>query len=283
MRHILRAIAVFLISAVAVPIATSVTVLAAFIFLPLPATLPEPKATVASQMSHVLDINGDDIGVFKKFETSIPFRKEDIPLVLKQAVIAAEDKHFYSHGGVDVRGTLRAFWADYRNRKVVQGGSTITQQYVKNAYTGKERTIGRKLREAILASQLDRQFDKDTILYKYLSTIFLGNGAYGVEAASELYFRHSVKELTLSEAALLAGIIPAPSLYEPLGNPALADRRRHDVLQKMFAQHYITQDQLNQALITGVWLAAGPPPPPNQPVTYVHRPVQQQSKYPYFR
>src|SRR3954467_1580434 len=244
MRRVLRAIAVFVISAVVVPIAVVGTVLASFLFLPLPASLPTPKAGLDSQVSHMYDIEGNEIGVFRQFETSIPFKKEDIPTVLKQAVTAAEDKNFYKHGGVDVRGTARAFWQDYRNRAAVQGGSTITQQYVKLAYNpGKDRTVMRKLREAILASQLDRQIDKDEILYRYLSAIYLGNGAYGVEAASELYFRQPVHELNPSQAALLAGLIPAPSRYEPLGNPALAESKRMLVLSKMHEQGYVDDKQ----------------------------------------
>jgi penicillin-binding protein 1A len=228
----------------------------------------------------VLDINGQLIGQFRRFETSVPFRKEDVPLILKQAVISAEDKNFYSHGGVDPRGILRAFWADYRNKGVVQGGSTITQQYVKRAYTGGERTIARKLREAILASQLDRQIDKDEILYRYLSTLFLGNGAYGVEAASEIYFRKPVSQLGLSEAAMLAGLIPAPSRYEPLGNPTLAEQKRRIVLTTMHKEGYITFQQLAEAHGQGLWFADSGPPP--GPATLVYKPVTQRNAFPYW-
>src|SRR3546814_2818037 len=112
---------------------------------------------------------------------------------------SAEDRSFYSHGGVDVRGTLRALWADIRNRELGQGGSTITQQLVKNTITGGEKSIQRKVREAILAAQLDRQVDKDEILFEYLSVIYLGEGAYGVGAAAETYFRTPVPQLTLSQ------------------------------------------------------------------------------------
>src|SRR6476661_2152745 len=204
MHRAIRVFAVFIASAVLVPLGTVTTVLGAFLFLPLPATLPKPKPGVASSMSHVYDINGNEIAVFREFETSIPVKQEDIPEVLKQAVISVEDKRFYSHGGVDPQGTLRAMWADIRGASV-QGGSTITQQYVKNAYTGHQRSIARKIREAILASQLDRQAPKDEILYRYLSTIYLGGGAYGVGAATQAYFRKPVTQLTLPEAALLAG------------------------------------------------------------------------------
>jgi penicillin-binding protein 1A len=280
LRASLKALGVFLVCAVAVPVGTAATVLGAFLFLPLPAALPTPRSALPSQPSRVLDIDGNEIGIFRRFETSVPFRKEDVPLVLKQAVVAAEDRNFYRHGGVDLRGTARAFWADYRNRGIVQGGSTITQQYVKLAYVGRKRSVWRKVREAVLASQLDRQVDKEEILYRYLSSIYLGNGAYGVEAASELYFRKPVKDVTLSEAAMLAGLIPAPSRYEPLGNPKLAEEKRRLVLKKMYEQGYITAQQYAEAHSQGLWYAeAGPPP---GPATLVYRPLQQRRDYPYF-
>src|SRR6266581_1044761 len=132
MHQAIRAGLVFVVSAILVPIGTATTVLGAFLFLP--ATLPKPKPNVASSMSHVYDINGNEIAVFRQYETSIPVQQKDIPEILKQAVVSIEDKRFYSHGGVDPKGTLRAMWADIRGEPI-QGGSTITQQYVKNAYT----------------------------------------------------------------------------------------------------------------------------------------------------
>src|SRR3546814_2228067 len=173
--------------AVITPVASAGVMRAAYLFLPLPADLPERALPPPSQMSRVYDAAGNEIGVFRSFETSIPVAPEDFPEVLEQAVVAAEDRSFYSHGGVDVRGTLRALWADIRNRELGQGGSTITQQLVKNTITGGEKSIQRKVREAILAAQLDRQVDKDEILFEYLSVIYLGEGAYRTEAhTSEL-------------------------------------------------------------------------------------------------
>ena len=262
------------------PLAVTTTVLATFLFVPLPATLPDPKHNEASQVSHVLDANGDEIGVFRQFEQSIPVAEKDIPQVLKDAVISAEDQNFYKHSGVDVRGSARALWADLRSQRVVQGGSTITQQYVKNAYTGKERSFVRKVREVILASQVDRQMSKEEILFRYLSNVYLGNGAYGVGAASETYFRKPVSALTVSEAALLAGLIPAPSRYEPRGNPELAESKRKIVLQKLFEQGRITQQQHDEALPQQVWLATEGKP--RGPATIVHPVVQQNTKYPFF-
>jgi penicillin-binding protein 1A len=207
-------------------------------------------------------------------------RPEDIPLVLKQAVIAAEDRRFYSHGGVDVRGTLRALVNDIRNRSAEQGGSTITQQLVKNTLTGGERSISRKIREAVLASQLDRQMDKEAILFEYLSIIYLGEGAYGAGAAAETYFRKPVSQLTLPEAALLAGLIPAPSRYSPRVDPATAEIRRVSVLDSMLEEDMIDQAQHDAAVAHSVWLATDGPPP--GPATVVHPPQVQQSTDPYF-
>src|SRR3954468_14675994 len=116
MHRAVRVVAVFIASSMLVPLGTVATVLGAFLFLPLPATLPKPKPGVASSMSHVYDINGNEIAIFREYETSIPVSKEDIPDVLKQAVISVEDRRFYSHGGVDPQGTMRAMWADIRGQ-----------------------------------------------------------------------------------------------------------------------------------------------------------------------
>ncbi|MBV8982830.1 MAG: penicillin-binding protein [Acidimicrobiia bacterium] len=281
MHRAVRAGIVFVASAILVPIGTVGTVLGAFLFLPLPATLPKPKLNATSSMSHVYDINGNEIAVFREFETSIPVQQQDIPEVLKQAVVAIEDKRFYSHGGVDPQGTLRAMWADIRGQ-AVQGGSTITQQYVKNAYTGRQRSVARKIREAILASQLDRQAPKDHILYQYLSTIYLGGGAYGVGAASQTYFRKPVTQLTLAEASLLAAVIRAPSYYDPRVNAEPAEQRRELVLQQMLDQKRITPDQFNQAMAARIYVVGTATPEPKGPHTNVFPPERQQTQFPYF-
>ncbi|MGH9283045.1 MAG: transglycosylase domain-containing protein, partial [Acidimicrobiales bacterium] len=283
-RSVGRAVALFLVCSVVVPIAVVVTVLGTFFFAPLPAVLPDPRPTVASRISRVyaIDAAGNrlEIGAFREFEQNTPVKRSDVPQILKQAVISVEDRGFYSHGGIDPRGSLRALWADLRKKRIEQGGSTITQQYVKNAYVGKERTIVRKIREAILASQLDRQVDKEEILFQYLSNIYLGEGIYGVGAASESYFRKPVSQLTLSEAAMIAGLIPAPSRYEPRGNPVLADSKRRLVLDKMLQEGYITKAQRAGAEQEKVWLASQGAPP--GPATVVHPPPQQNTRFPFF-
>lgn len=286
LRQFLRAIAIVVTTAAGIPLAVGGTVIGSFLFLPLPATLPETNPVEGGQITKIVTVDGEEIGQLREFDQNIPFRPEDVPPVLKQAVIAAEDKNFYRHKGVDFRGTARALVADVRGDGVLQGGSTITQQYVKHAYTDKERTLIRKVREAILSSQLERtrKFSKDDILYKYLSIISLGNGAYGVAAASETYFRKPVSQLNVSEAALLAGLIPAPSRYEPRGNPQLAEEKRQIVLRKMLEQGFIDQGTYDVMKQYTVFLvtAQTPQPPPGIPATLVYPPQESPTKYPYF-
>ncbi|HVF33365.1 MAG TPA: transglycosylase domain-containing protein [Acidimicrobiales bacterium] len=282
LRFVFRTIAIFVLCSAAVPLTVAVIVLASFIFLPLPATLPEAREVEAGMVSRVYDQNGTEIGQFREFEQSIPVLPTDIPLHLKQAVIAQEDRNFYQHGGVDVRGTMRALYTDVRGGTVSQGGSTITQQYVKNTYVGKERTLSRKVREAVVASQLDRQVDKDEILFKYLDTVSLGEGAYGVGAASETYFRKRVNDLTLSEAATLAGMIPAPSRYSARDFPSAAENKRRLVLASMLSEGYITQPQHDEAAAQGIIVEAGPRPGPEVPHTFVYQAQSPPTAYPYF-
>ena len=158
---------------------------------------------------------------------------------MKQAIVATEDKRFWEHRGIDIRGMARALWADVRHKGAVQGGSTITQQFVKNSLTGNERTVTRKLKEAALAWQLEQVWTKDHILTAYLNTIYFGNGAYGVERAARTYFGHNAAKLNLPEAALLAGIPEDPSLYDPVAHPQTAKARRTTVLRLMLQQHVI--------------------------------------------
>jgi penicillin-binding protein 1A len=164
--------------------------------------------------------NGRVLSVLRGSQSRILLRSDQISPLMKQAIVAIEDKRFYEHRGVDVRGIMRALWADVRGGGVVQGGSTITQQFVKNTYTKNQRSIARKLREAALAWQLEQRWSKDRILTAYLNTIYFGNGAYGVEQAAQTYFHHGAGpgKLTLWEAALLAGIPEDPAAYDPATN-----------------------------------------------------------------
>ena len=275
-----RGVVLFLFCTTVVPVVAAVIILATLLFVPLPATLPEARVVESSQSSRVLDAQGNEIGVFKAFEQNVPVQPKDVPLVLKQAVIAAEDSRFYQHSGVDIRGSGRALLSDLRGSSTLQGGSTITQQYVKLTYTGKERTLARKVKEAVLASQLDRKIDKDEILFKYLSIISLGEGTFGVGAAAETYFRKSVSQLSASEAATLAGVIPAPSFYSPRDFPDRAEQKRVIVLDKMLAEGFLTPTEHADALRAKLVLGDKPANPKLATVVYPRE--QPQSRYPYF-
>ncbi len=171
----------------------------------------------------------------------------DVSPIMRQAIVSVEDRRFYEHNGVDARGIVRALWQDIRSQGVVEGGSTITQQFVKNAYVRNQRTLARKVREAALAWQLEQVWPKDRILLAYLNTIYFGNGAYGIQQAARTYFDTRAKRLTLAQSALLAGLPADPSLYDPTQHPRAARERRRYVLQTMFDQGKITAGQLRTA------------------------------------
>jgi len=187
--------------------------------------------------------NGRVLSVLRGSQSRILLPSDQISPLMKQAIVAIEDKRFYEHRGVDLRGITRAVWADIRGGGAVQGGSTITQQFVKNTYTKNQRSIARKLKEAALAWQLEQRWSKDRILTAYLNTIYFGNGAYGVEQAAQTYFHHGAGpgKLTLAEAAMLAGIPEDPAAYDPAVNQSAGRRRRNLVLREMRDQGDITQ------------------------------------------
>ena len=167
---------------------------------------------------------------------------------MPKATVAIEDKRYWQHGGIDPIGITRAFWADLSQGKVVQGGSTITQQLVRNLYISRERTFTRKLREACLAVKLADKWSKQKILTAYLNQIYYGSQAYGVEAAAQTYFSKPAKKLTLAQAALLAGLPQAPSQYDPFANPRAARARRKQVLRAMLTTGEITRHQYRTAV-----------------------------------
>jgi penicillin-binding protein 1A len=186
---------------------------------------------------------------------SIPAEKNRQPVALNRiskwmrlATIAIEDRRFYEHSGIDLEGIARALAADVRAGKVVEGGSTITQQLVRNLYISREVTFERKLIEACLAVRLNNRRSKQWILENYLNTVYYGNHAYGVQAAAQTYFSKPAWKLTLGQAALLAGLTQAPSVYDPLNKPASALRRRDQVLQAMLTNGDITERQYHAAV-----------------------------------
>ena len=162
-----------------------------------------------------------------------PVPLETIPRDLTAALVATEDRKFYKHSGVDLKGIARAIYKDIKAGEFVEGASTITQQLAKTLFLTPRKTLVRKLKEAILAFQLERRYTKDEILELYLNQVYFGSGAYGVESAAKIFFGKSVKDLTLSECALVAGMPKSPSRYSPLVNPDLAVKRRNTVLRQM--------------------------------------------------
>ena len=214
----------------------------------LPSLEPRVEGKRVQELGYVYASDGKTLlAVLRGDENRIVVASEDIAPVMKQAIVAVEDRRFWEHRGVDFRGIVRAVWADIRNKQFVQGGSTITQQFVKNTYTKNERTISRKVKEAALAWQLENRWSKDRILTAYLNTIYFGNGAYGVEMAARVYFGKPAAELSLPQAALLAGLPASPGKYDPAANPRRAELRRRTVLRLMLGQQMITRAQFFEA------------------------------------
>jgi len=186
---------------------------------------------------------------------SIPAEKNRQPVALSQmspwmakATVAIEDRRFYKHGGVDYKGIVRAAIRDLRAGKVVQGGSTITQQLVRNLYISRQRTFKRKIKEACLAIKLARNKSKDWILGSYMNAVYYGNHAYGIEAAAQTYFSRRARTLTLDQSALLAGLPQAPSIFDPIHRPLDALERRDEVLRAMLENGVLTRRQFASAI-----------------------------------
>ncbi|MBV8262672.1 MAG: PBP1A family penicillin-binding protein [Candidatus Eremiobacteraeota bacterium] len=183
--------------------------------------------------------------LYDKYKVYVPITQ--IPQVMRDAMVATEDERFYSHRGVDLRGIMRAALANYQHEEITQGASTITQQLARKLFLNDRQTLTRKIQEALLAIEIERSYSKDEILERYLNLVYFGAGAYGVQAASHAYFGKDVSKLTLSEAAMLAGLVAAPSLYSPYNDMERArDRQRH-VLDRMVATRMITRDQADAA------------------------------------
>jgi penicillin-binding protein 1A len=194
-----------------------------------------------AQRSIVYTRDGQTMAVLRAEENRSPVKLDQVPEHLVNAVIAVEDERFWDHGGVDLRSTGRALVSNVEAGDVTQGGSTITQQLVKNTLVTPERSLSRKMREAVLALRVEGELSKDEILEKYLNTVYFGNGSYGVQAAAETYFGKDVDKVTVSEAALLAGIIRNPTGYEPFRHPDIAKERRAIALDQMVKQGYVQE------------------------------------------
>lgn len=222
-----------------------------------------------AEPSAIYDANGTLITTLRE-ENRSSVSLEQIPRIVQDAVVAIEDMRFWEHNGVDPRSIVRAARSNAESGEVTQGGSTITQQYVKNALLSTEQTLSRKLEEASLAMALERSYSKELILELYLNTIYLGSGAYGVEAASEAYFGVPVRSVNLAQAALLAGIIQSPSRLDPRAHPDAALARRNVVLKAMFQQSMVTKASYEQAVESPISLAEVRPLPEQQPYPAAH-------------
>lgn len=223
-------------------------------------TLPDIEAgqralREGSENTIVYAADGSVLAEWRGDEDRIAIDIDQMPQHLLDAVVAIEDRRFWEHDGVDITGILRALSVNAGAGEVREGGSTITQQLVKLLYTGRERSLGRKVREALLAFELESRVGKRRVLEAYLNTVYFGNGAYGIESASRRYFGKRAAALDLPEAALLAGLIRAPVRYDPLSEPDAARRRRDLVLDAMAEQGYISAAELAAARAAPVALS----------------------------
>lgn len=209
-----------------------------FIIAYVKTDVPSPQKFAQAEISTVYYGNNKDVmGTFSEQDRVI-IDATELPNYIGQAVVASEDRTFYENNGVDLKGIARALINNLQG-KATQGGSTLSQQYVENYYMGSTKTYVGKAKEAILALKINREQSKDTILNNYLNTIYFGRQAYGIQAASKAYFNKDAKDLTVSEAALLAGIIPAPSAWDPQVDPDTAEQRWNRVLNNMVADGWI--------------------------------------------
>jgi penicillin-binding protein 1A len=212
--------------------------------------VPRVDTLVGYTPSLVTQLLARDGSVYATFarERRVMLKESEIPAIMQQAVLASEDGNFFRHGGIDAMGVLRAAVTDVKAGRVVQGASTITMQLARSLYLSRERTWRRKVEEAFVAVELEKNYSKPQILTLYLNLVNLGHGNYGVEAASRYYFGKPAARLTLPEAAMLAGIIPAPSRYSPYRTPDQVQRQRDRVLRRMLEEKFITQEQFQQAV-----------------------------------
>ena len=229
--------------------------------------LEDQKTVVLAETSSIYAADGTLLAYLHGTENRTIIGGERIPQVVKDAVVAIEDERFYQHRGVDFQGVARALARDLEAGRVVEGASTITQQLVGNLYLDRRDTsINRKFQEMVLAWQLETKMSKDEILDQYLNTVYFGSNAYGVQTAARTYFDKDPKDLTVADAALLAGLPQAPTAYSPRQHPDAARERRNIVLAKMYSNGFINYDQYSEAATSPLGLA------PSSPYTKVQEP-----------
>jgi penicillin-binding protein 1A len=241
-------VAIVLIVLFGVPIVLGAAGLGATAAFKNSCSLDSLQPATIGQNSFVYAADGSLLGSIPAEHNRQPVPLNQISPWMAKAVIATEDRRFYQHGGVDWEGIIRAAWRDAQKGKVVEGGSTITQQLVRNLYISRERTFQRKVKEVCLAFKLSKQWSKDRILAAWMNQVYFGNHAYGVEAAAQTYFSKHAKDLTLMQAAVLAGLPQAPSLYDPILNPQAAFARRANVLEALYTTGAISYGRYQAAL-----------------------------------
>ncbi len=272
-----------LVAALVVPPVTAAVAVGTLIYGPVPAgDLPDERPQVSAEPSIVLDADGRQIAVFRRFDRTVDVKPDEVPEAVRQAVVAIEDQRFWTHDGIDFEGIGRAARTNLEMGEVAQGGSTITQQYVKNVYLSHEQTIERKVEEALLAIEVEKRMTKEEILFGYLSTSYFGEGAYGIGAAAQVYFDKSVAELDVSEAAFLAGLVQAPTRLSPRNDLEGAERRRRMVLQAMFDQGYMTDDDFAREAARRLWFAESDDQPTGPVTLLAPRPPKGATYHPYF-
>lgn len=201
----------------------------------------------SSLVTHVYDRRGALMADFF-IEKRILIELEDVPEFVRNATVAVEDARFFKHNGIDPKGLVRATMVNIRAKRVIEGASTITMQVARTLFLNRDRTLRRKLREMILALRIEQRFSKDDILKMYLNQVFYGHNAYGIEAASQIYFAKPAKELSLGEGLLIAGLTRAPNNYSPIHNPELSLERRKHVVRRMLSEGYLTPEEAQLAI-----------------------------------
>lgn len=290
-------IPIFVVTAGAVGLGT-------LVYGDLEGTVPDARPTLQSEPSKVFLRNpdgtiGTQIADFREFDITLPMTREQVPQVLKDAVVAAEDQDFWSHRGIDPLGLVRAAQANFEEGETVQGGSTITQQLVRERYLNRDQTVERKFNEVLLATRFERDLTskiareqnlsdadaareaKEQILFEYLDSVYFGAGAYGAQAAAQTYFHKNVAELTISEAAMLVAVVPAPSTFGPRENITIAEQRRKLVVREMFELGMITDVERAEAREQALWYAPYGDPPRPMAVLYPP-PAADNGPYPYY-
>ena len=210
-------------------------------------TLPSVEDVKPAATSQIYDVRGNLITSVHSEENRLPIHLGDMPKNLQNAFVAAEDVRFYNHHGVDPRGILRALWVNITHQGVAEGGSTITQQLARNAFLTQDRTLKRKIKEVLLAFKIEQTYTKPEILEMYINQIYFGQGAYGVQTAAQTYFGVDAKNLTLGQAAMLAGVPNSPNYLNPFNNLEAAKARQATVLDQMAKYGYITEAQAKEA------------------------------------